>query len=201
VTTTSTSTAHHRRPPTEGTDRSLQVAAAALAAWSILYVVPHVYWALGGEAGFSLVRPSATRLDDWRLINAIASVVLLVPVLIAWGLARDAQHRRMRVVLLGASLLGAAIAASHGIYGIVYRTLNLAGVVAVDGRTVSASNDPWVLWDLLLFEPWFLIEGLLFVAVGWAAHSTPGGKRRWLLLCLAGVALATVTGLLRLRIA
>lgn len=201
MTPTEILTREDARPSTGGPDRSLQLSAMALAAWSVLYVVPHVYWALGGDAGFSLLRPSATRLDEWEQINAIASVVLLLPALIAVGLVRHATRGWLRTGLLGASVVGASIAASHGLYGIVYRSLNLAGVVAVDGRTVSASDDPWVLWDLVLFEPWFLIEGLLFVALGWTAHSTKASKRRWLVLCLIGIAMATVSGLLRLRVA
>jgi hypothetical protein len=66
---------------------------------------------------------------------------------------------------LAAVWIGAAIAAGHGLYGIVYRTLNVAGVVDVDGAAFDAARHGWVLWDLFLFEPWFLIEGVLFGAL------------------------------------
>lgn len=188
--------------PTPGsTDRSLILWATALGVWSTLYAVAHIYWASGGELGFSLLRPSATGMRAWREINAVASVVLLVPVALAVGLARARRPGRIKATLLLATLAGASIATSHGLYGIVYRILNLAGVVDIDGRAFASSEDPWVIWDLVLFEPWFLIEGILFGVAGWAALSTSRDRRRWQLACVAGSSLATGLGLLGLRFA
>jgi hypothetical protein len=178
----------------------LRLAAWALSVWSVLYVAPHLYWAFGGDRGFSLLRPSAVELEEWAAINAVASVVLLIPVVIAVGLVRFRTTSPVKVALLGAALVGTSISAAHGIYGIVYRILNLGGVVKVDGETASISEHPWVLWDLILFEPWFLVEGLLFFAIGWAATSG-SGRRRWVYSAVAGVAIATLSGVLGLRFA
>jgi hypothetical protein len=174
--------------------------ATALCAWSVLYILPHLYWAVGGELGFSALKRSATAQEGWQAINAAASLILLLPVGIGLALLRAPTHRLARALLLSAGLGGAAIAGSHGAYGIVYRLLNVVGVVAVDGRGFTASEHPWVLWDLLVFEPWFLIEGVLFAATGWASMSGSESRRRWLLACLLGTSLATTTGVLGLRV-
>lgn len=174
--------------------------AAALCAWSVLYVLPHLYWAVGGDLGFSALKPSATAQESWQAINAVASVILLLPVAIGLALARGQSHRLTRALLLTACLGGASIAVSHGVYGIVYRILNIAGVVDIDGRGFTTAQHPWVLWDLFVFEPWFLIEGVLLATVGWASMSGSEPRRRWLLGCLVGISLAMTSGVLGLRV-
>jgi hypothetical protein len=171
-----------------------------LCAWSLLYVLPHLYWALGGEAFLFTVKRSAAELDDWRAINLAASVVLACAALLGPALMWSAGHPRLRAATLVACAGGAAIAASHGAFGILYRALNVAGVVEVDGVAFDVSTHEWVLWDLFVFEPWFLIEGLLFVAAGAAAMTTDRSRRRWTAACLAAIGVATLTGLLGVRV-
>lgn len=185
-------------PPTPG--HALQPIATALSVWSGLYVVPHVYWAVGGDAGFSALKPSATAHPDWQAINAVASVILLVPVAIGLLLPRSSSHRRTRTLLLAACLAGASIAASHGIYGVVYRFLNLTGAVDIDGQQFTPAEHTWVIWDLYFFEPWFLIEGVLFASAGWAAIASARAQRRWLFACSVGTSLALASGVVGLRI-
>lgn len=198
-----TQTPSRGRPDRGGarrSDRSVQLSAWALSVWSVLYAVPHAYWALGGERGFSVLRPSAVALEEWETINAVATAVLLLPVLVGFGLVRFPARPRIKVALLGAVLAGTSVSAAHGIYGIVYRILNLGGIVEIDGQPASVAEHPWVLWDLLVFEPWFLVEGVLFGLLGWAA-TTASQRHRWIVLSLVGVSVATASGLLGLRFA
>jgi hypothetical protein len=174
---------------------ALPAAGWALAAWSIAYLLPHLYWGLGGEAGLSIVKPSARELAQWQEINLVASGVLVLPALIGLGLVRHPSRRRMATSLRLASWAGAAIAGGHGLFGIAYRALNLMGAIDLDG-----DSRRFAVWDLVLFEPWFLIEGVLFVAVGWASLSAPGAQRRWLLGCAAGVLVSIATAAARVRV-
>jgi hypothetical protein len=172
----------------------------ALCVWSLLYMLPHLYWALGGEALLFLVKKAAAEMDGWRAINWGASAVLTGAALVGPALIWSAARPRLRVVTLAACVAGAAIAGSHGAFGIIYRGLNLTGVTNVDGATFDASRHEWVLWDLLVFEPWFLMEGFLFVACGAAVLASAQARRRWMAGCLAAVGIATLTGLLGLRV-
>jgi len=70
----------------------------------------------------------------------------------------------------------------------------------IEGEPFDASTHGWALWDLFVFEPWFLIEGILFIAAGGAALGTHHARLSWLRACLAGIAIATVTGLLGVRL-
>lgn len=187
------------RPSRSPRDR-LWLFATALSAWSLLYVVPHLYWAVGGELGFSALKPSATAQDGWQAINAAASLILLLPVAIGLALPRAQSRRLARALLLAACLGGASIAVSHGVFGMVYRALIIVGVVEVDGRGFTAAEHPWVLWDLFVFEPWFLVEGVLFAAAGWASMAGSESRRRWLAGCLVGTSLAIASGVFGLRV-
>ncbi len=184
-----------RRAPRGG----LWPVTTALSVWSGLYVVPHIYWAAGGGVGFSALKPSATAREDWEAINAVASVILLIPVAIGLLLPRTSSHRP-RALLLAACLAGASIAMSHGVFGIVYRVLNLIGAVDIDGEPFTPTQHAWVIWDLYIFEPWFLIEGMLFAAAGRAAMAGAHAQDRWLLACALGVSLGLISGAAGVRI-
>jgi len=172
----------------------------ALCAWSLLSVLPHLYWALGGDELLFMVKRSAVEMDDWRAINWAASVVLMGAALIGPALIWSRARPRLRAATLVMCVAGAAIAASHGAFGIIYRALDVAGLSSVDGTAFDASRHEWVVWDLVVFEPWFLIEGVLFVAAGAVALTTTPARRRWTAGCLAAIGLATLTGLLGLRV-
>jgi hypothetical protein len=173
------------------TPRGLVLAGYGLLAWSLAYAAPHVYRASGGTVGLSAVAPSAAALPQWRAINWAATPVLVLAGLIGAGLVWARRHgsRRWGLALLLASLAGCSIAASHGIYGIVDRALEVAG----------ADRPRWVLWDLLVFEPWFLSEGVLFAVAGWCYLTSPADRRRWVAACVVGVGLGLLSGLLGLR--
>ena len=56
--------------------------------------------------------------------------------------------------------------ATHAVYGYVTKGLIVAGVIPVEFLDFSVwatvNIDYIILTDLLLFEPWFLIAGILF---------------------------------------
>jgi hypothetical protein len=51
------------------------------------------------------------------------------------------------------------------------------------------------LQDLMLNEPWFLIEGVLWIALG-VASTRPSRRRTWLVSAAAACLLLTVVGVL-----
>jgi len=183
----------------DGPTPGLVVAGRSLAVWSLVYMLPHLYWGLGGEAGLSVVT-SAGDLPERHAINLVASVVLTLPALIGLGLVHDATRRRLGPGLRLACGIGAALALGHGIVGVSYRVLNVLGLLDIDGRSFDVHQHGWVLWDLLLFEPWFLVEGVLFVAAGRASLTNERARRRWMAACAVGVVAATLTGVAHVRV-
>jgi hypothetical protein len=169
--------------------------------WSIAYMIPHLYWALGGTMGLSLLKPSVLELPQWELINWIASAVLTIAGLIGIALIYFGNRKRFKWLLLTITWLGCSVAASHGIYGIIHRLLQTTGVVEVESGPFNVNEHAYVLWDLLLFEPWFLIEGILLAVLGWCSFNKPSERGIWLMLCTLGIIVGIVTGLLGVRFA
>ena len=52
------------------------------------------------------------------------------------------------------------------------------------------------LQDLLWNEPWFFVEGVLWLAIAWRLLRASTGRRRFLATGLAAIAFLTVAGLL-----
>ena len=134
-------------------------AAYAALAWSVVFLVPHVYWAMGGTAG---LEGNAVE-GALALINALAIVLSLVAGAIALalaGLSRTWLPRRL--VLLGAWA--------------VCLLLVLRGGGGIVGTLVVALEDVDDVPTLVLvFEPLFLVGGLLFglAARNYAATTRP----------------------------
>lgn len=168
--------------------------------WSIAYMIPHLYWALGGTIGLSILKPSVFELPQWELINWIASAVLSAAGLLGIALIYFWNRKLLRWLLLTITWFGCSAAASHGIYGIIRRLLQTAGVVEVESGPFNVNEHAYVLWDLLLFEPWFLIEGILLAVLGWCFNKT-SERGTWLILCTLGIIVGIVTGLLGVRFA
>jgi hypothetical protein len=63
---------------------------------------------------------------------------------------------------------------------------------------VWASIDPRAadLQDLFFNEPWFLLEGLAFGALGWLSVRTARGRRWWVASVVVATLVALTVGLL-----
>jgi len=105
-----------------------------------------------------------------------------------------ARPQRPAWPVLAVACMGSAVAAVHGVYGIVARAFMVL--------TVGPGNVPsHVLWDLLVLEPWFLIEGLLLAAAGWCSVTTLRARLVWGTATLAAIITASVTAVLQVRFA
>lgn len=118
--------------------------------WSLLYIPIHIYWAFGGTA----LMPGVWKDEaKWEAVNWGASVVLLAAAMFALLLVHPWGRKIPRWLML-----------AMGWY--VTKGLFLAGVIPVEFFDFSAwatvDIDYIILTDLLLFEPWFLIVGILF---------------------------------------
>ena len=52
--------------------RSLVWSGYVVFIWSIAYMIPHLYWALGGTIGMPILKPSVSELPQWELANWVA---------------------------------------------------------------------------------------------------------------------------------
>ena len=86
----------------------------------------------------------------------------------------------------------------HALIDMAERVLSLAGLVHIHYPPLWATVDNRAadLQDLLGNEPWFLVEGLAFGALGWIALGPGRSRRRWAASALAATGALTLIGLL-----
>ena len=172
------------------------------------FIPIHAYWALGGTWGLppsvvphgarsvSRAAESAVRTADWGVcVLLLAGAALLVILALRTG----------RLPLLVPLGIGSVVCVSHGLYGFATKGLYVMGahgavdfpeVAGVSAATAGAENHASAVLDLLVFEPYFLIEGVLIALAGWQSLRTPAARRRWAMTVVAGTLLIEVFGTL-----
>lgn len=173
--------------------RASQIAGYAVAIWSLLYLLPHLVWALGVRAGFVALHPSIATLPQWRTINWIASVILGIAALLGLALRQRSADTAVHRAKLTIAWLGSCIATAHGLVGIGMRIATISG-------WPQPAVPAWLYWDLLVFEPWFLIEGVMFAVAGGLLLPERRQRVRWALACAAGTVVAIILALLRVKL-
>lgn len=151
----------------------------AACAWALLFSLQSFYYAAGGTAG-ARTWPSAiaagvlARDPTWIAVMWGTGALKVLAGLLALTLVRPWGRLILRWLLLAAAwgavtimglYEGAASWAQHG--------LMIAGVIGIPpglGRTAA-----W--WHLLLWDPWWLVGGLLFAAAAWQYQRRSRGLR------------------------
>ncbi|NOU91385.1 DUF3995 domain-containing protein [Paenibacillus sp. LMG 31460] len=108
------------------------------------------------------------------------------------GLGGKQFHRLM---ILIPTLICTAFLLAHGFSGIITKTLHLTGVITIAFPHLIGDIQSAVLWDLLFYEPWFAIMGILAaLTASHYAHATGVSLRsfrRGMILFLTFVILLT----------
>ncbi len=147
--------------------------------WAFLYSAYRAYYAAGGTAFLpGTIRPDAEH--TFRAVNLFGAVIIAIAALLPLAMLRlwsRPTTRRLLLVLCWAVAVGCCM---HALVAITERVLSLAGEVDVQYAAMWATVDHRAadLQDLFGNEPWFLLEGLAFGALGWVGM-TPGRARRW----------------------
>ncbi|MEW1685999.1 DUF3995 domain-containing protein [Streptomyces sp. NPDC093594] len=161
----------------------------------------HLYWAVGGTWGLppaAALRPTETQAANW-----LVSAIEVIGALWVLTLLHPAARRVPSWLLLSPLWIAAAVCVSHAVFGIITKSLYLGGVhEAVDFPTVpelSASemadaNHLAAVHDLLVFEPCFLIQGVVLAMAARQYLRTPAHRRLWTWTLVVAVALITLFG-------
>jgi Protein of unknown function (DUF3995) len=136
--------------------------AYAAAAWALLFALVNVYWGLGGRLAAPFADAARALADPLVVAANWAAVALklgMAGVALAtvrpWG-----ERLPRRLLLLVVYGLGAGLTLYGGL-GLVFDALRAAGALPASEPTRA------VLWvHLLLWDPVWLLGGLLFLATG-----------------------------------
>ncbi|MFI2759713.1 DUF3995 domain-containing protein [Streptomyces echinatus] len=134
------------------------------AGWAVAFAGLHFFWALGGEVGLDVSSGDrlASERPAWFVVGGLwgVGILCLVGAAVALGLRRRGVHgRRWRAL----RWLGVAISVLLLTRGLLVEVLLIAGASAV-GEISTAQK----FWTLALWNPWFILGGLVF---GLAARS------------------------------
>ncbi|MEV1117164.1 hypothetical protein AB0I91_18995 [Actinosynnema sp. NPDC049800] len=178
--------------PRLGADRRL---AWLLALWAFAYACYRAYYAFGGKVGMIGEPVSET---TFRAINAIGAAIILVAAVLPPVAVRVPLLRRALPALGWLTAVGCC---THALVNSTLRVFSLTGAHPV---VLPAEVWRWYdqrvadLQDLLLNEPWFLAEGLLWAALGLVVV-TASRRRAWVLsaavTCLALSVVGVLSGL------
>ena len=174
------------------TNRAQRASATALALWGLGYACYRAYYAAGGEIGM-IGQPMSEA--QFRAVNAAGAGIVLLGALMPLVLVRAAPLRPAAPILAWIVGVGCCM---HAFVDGSLRLLSLTGM--------HLTQLPAELWrsfdrraadlqDLLLNEPWFLVEGLLWVALGVAGIKS-SRRRPWLASAAGACLLLTVVGVL-----
>lgn len=147
------------------------------ALWTSGYGFYRLYYALGGTFGMTGTPVSKAQ---WIRINAIAAIMLFGTAVLAVAMIRLWKLPRIRPGLLAVCWCIAVACVSHARIDIVQRIASIGGWLTIDypfWRTID--RRALDLQVLFFNEPWFLIEGLLWIMVAWYGALRESRHRRW----------------------
>lgn len=165
--------------------------ALVLACWSFAYAAYRGYYALGGDLGAIGVPRSESEM---RRVNAVGAVLIALAGALPLVAVRVTRLTRALPVL---GWIGAVGCCMHALVDMTLRVFSLAGVHPTE------LPDAWLtydrrradLQDLFLNEPWFLVTGLLWAALGLAFVRRPR-RSPWLRSAVTACLALTVVGVL-----
>jgi hypothetical protein len=156
-------------------------AAYAACAWVCVFAAMSFYWAAGGSLGADTIGGSIQRLGQARDPGFVAllwgiGVVKALGGLLALALVRPwgrAVPRRLLLIAAWAAGLGMA---AYGALQLLVTggavALMLAGILSTDGVNWAA-----IRWHVLLWDPWWLLGGVLFIMASLWRPGAPGADR------------------------
>jgi len=135
----------------------------AAAAWSFAFAVAHVFWALGGSAGLA-----SSAGADLAARRPAAFVILGL-----WGVAGSLLVAAVAIVVVATGQFGTRArrigAWAIGIVGagMLIRGVALELLLATDTGGIRDAVGPLeTRWSLILWNPWFVLGGALFIGTG-----------------------------------
>ena len=182
------------QPTLAGTLRGRPLAWAGYAAfiWAAGYAVAvRSYQGLGGTVGLAGTFEDPAAM---RRASLLAGAGILLVGLGALALVRPWGLRVPRRLLIVPALAGSAYAMAHALTAYVTKPLHALGVVELrfDGWAKRDERAQF-LWDLLVYEPWFLGLGILVTLAALHHHRRTGGTAHGETRLVTVTALATLT--------
>jgi len=152
-----------RNEPSRAGPLPVVVAVTAYAAfvWALLFALSNVYWGLGGRLAVPLADPEVAFGDPAFVVFNWAAVVLKVGLgLLALATVHPWGRVFPRLAMLIVTYAAGGAMLVYGGLGFVLDVLRLLGFLAVPSSGLTSLR-----WHVFLWDPWWMLGGVLFLAV------------------------------------
>jgi hypothetical protein len=157
------------RREASGGARSLGWAGYAAAAWAFLFAAASFYWALGGPLGVETIGPGITGpalAGDPTILAVIwiTGALKVVAGVVALALIQPRGRRVPRWALLLFGWGAGALFLVYGAANLIQDALIVAGAIPTPAGLGAVA----ARWHLFLWDPWWLLGGVLFALAAWS---------------------------------
>lgn len=147
-----------------------QWAAYAATLWVLFFAAVSFYWASGGQLGINTLGPAllaTAKEPGFTFVGLwLAGTVNVLEGLIALALVQPWGKVFPQLALRTLAWIGGGFAFLYGLVSYVQHTLMMIGVLAIPvGLGPVAAR-----WHLALWDPWWILGGILFIATAWLAR-------------------------------
>lgn len=150
--------------------RSTAWVAYAACAWAFVFAALSFYWAIGGTVGIDTIGPAITKpvlAHDpiWVALIWGTGALKVIAGLVALALVCSWGRLVPRWLLLIAAWSACAVMALYeGAASWVQHGLMAAGAIGIPAGLGATA----LRWHLVLWDPWWLLGGVLFGAATWS---------------------------------
>jgi uncharacterized protein DUF3995 len=141
----------------------------AACAWAFAFAAISFYWAAGGTVGAETIGPaivSQAHEPTFIAILWITGALKLLGGAVALALVQPWGRRLPRWILLAAAWIGGGGAILYGGASFVQHVLMATGAIDIPAGLGATA----MRWHLVLWDPWWVVGGILFVTAAWLAH-------------------------------
>lgn len=145
---------------------ALRTHAWAAACWGLLFGLLSFYWALGGQWLLRTLSPRILALaqdPSFLFVVALTGALKVAAGVVALSLLQPWGERFPRRLRLGTTLLIGFLLTLYALVNLGAAALVALGVFG----DVRRLQPPAARWHIFLWEPLFLLGGLLFIGAGW----------------------------------
>jgi len=130
----------------------------------MVFAAISVHWLLGGTVGINtlanVIQEAAAENDrDFRIMTWVTVELKVLGGLLALATIRPWGRVIPRRVLLAGLVAAGVLLTLYGVAGFVEKALMLSGVIDIPA---SMGEGP-ARWYLVLWEPWWILGGVLFL--------------------------------------
>jgi Protein of unknown function (DUF3995) len=157
--------------------RAANWAVYAAAAWVLVFAAMSFYWAAGGSLGSStmsdtILEPARAREPQFVALLWITGALKAIAGLLALALVRPWGRVLPRWIPVTATWVAGVGMLLYGGANLAVRAVMAVGLLA----TPESMHSDAARWHLVLWDPWWVLGGVLFVIAAWTcgrARSRP----------------------------